>query len=151
MLDLLVPLYPWTKSFHIVSVVAWMAGLFYLPRLYVYHAETAPPGSHPSCIFKTMERRLLKAIMNPALISTWVFGTLLVLTPGVVVWASDGWIWAKLAFVAALTWFHHWCARRRKEFEADANRLSGRTYRIMNEVPTIALLAIVVLVVVKPF
>ena len=151
MVDFLVPLYPWTKALHIISVVAWMAGLFYLPRLFVYHAESAPPGSASSQTFKTMERRLLRAIMNPAMIATWLFGILLVLTPGVVIWSSDGWIWAKLAFVSLLTWFHHWCAGRRKDFDADANRRPGRTYRIMNEVPTVALLAIVVLVVVKPF
>ena len=151
MFDLLIPLYPWTKSLHIVSVVAWMAGLFYLPRLFVYHAASASPGSPSSETFKIMERKLLRAIMNPAMIATWVFGIALVLTPGVVVWSSDGWIWAKLAFVAWLTWFHHWCALRRKDFHVDANRRSGRTYRLMNEVPTVALLAIVVLVVVKPF
>lgn len=149
--DLLVPLYPWTKSLHIVSVVAWMAGLFYLPRLFVYHAEAAEPGTTLSATFKTMERKLLRAIMNPAMIATWFFGLLLVSTPGVVVWSSDGWIWAKLLFVVWLTWFHHWCARRRKEFDSDSNSRTGRTYRIMNEVPTVALLAIVILVVVKPF
>src|SRR5690606_16415649 len=117
-MDFLVPLYPWTKSFHIVSVIAWMAGLFYLPRLFVYHAETAPPGSETSPIFKTMERRLLRAIMNPAMIATYVFGSLLLLTPGVVHW-SDGWIWSKLAFVGLLTWFHHWCGWKRKALEAD--------------------------------
>lgn len=149
-MDFLVPLYPWTKSFHIVSVIAWMAGLFYLPRLFVYHAETAPPGSETSPIFKTMERRLLRAIMNPAMIATYVFGSLLLLTPGVVHW-SDGWIWSKLAFVGLLTWFHHWCGWKRKALEADRDRTSGRTYRIMNEVPTVAVLAIVIFVVVKPF
>ena len=151
MFDLLVPLYPWIKSLHIVSVVAWMAGLFYLPRLFVYHAENAIPDGSASATFKVMERKLLRAIMNPAMIATWLFGILLVLTPGVVIWSSDGWIWAKLAFVVWLTWFHHWCARRRKEFDRDNNTRSGRTYRIMNEVPSVALVAIVLLVVVKPF
>lgn len=149
-MDFLVPLYPWTKSLHIVSVVAWMAGLFYLPRLFVYHAESAPPGSETSPIFKTMERKLLRAIMNPAMIATYTFGILLVLTPGVVYW-GDGWIWAKLAFVGLLTWFHHWCGWKRKALELDRDRTSGRTYRIMNEVPTLALIAIVIFVVVKPF
>lgn len=151
MLDVLLPLYPWTKSLHIVSVVAWMAGLFYLPRLYVYHAEAAPPGSATSEVFKLMELKLLRVIMNPAMVATYLFGVLLVLTPGLVIWSSDGWIWIKLAFVGGLTWFHHWCAKRRKDFDADQNRRPGRVFRIMNEIPTVALLAIVLLVVLKPF
>jgi protoporphyrinogen IX oxidase len=150
-LDFLVPLYPWTKSLHVVSMVAWMAGLFYLPRLFVYHAEAAPAGSETSAVFQVMERKLLRAIMNPAMIATWTFGILLLLTPGVVVWATDGWIYVKLAFVGWLTWFHHWCGWRRKEFERGENTRSGRAYRIMNEVPTLALLVIVVMVIVKPF
>ncbi len=150
-LDFLVPLYPWTKSFHIVAMVAWMAGLFYLPRVFVYHAESAPPGSETSAVFKTMERKLLRLIMNPSMIATWVFGIVLLLTPGTVLWGSDRWIYAKIVLVAALTWFHHWCGLRRKDFEEDANTRSGRRYRIMNEVPTVALLVIIVLVVAKPF
>jgi putative membrane protein len=148
--DFLVPLHPWTKSLHIVSFVAWMAGLFYLPRLFVYHAETAPAGSPISETFKVMERRLLRAIMNPAMIATWLFGIVLLLTPGAVLWSQDLWIYPKLGLVGFLTWFHHWCGRRRRDFEADGNTRSGRTYRIMNEAPTVALLAIVILAVVKP-
>jgi protoporphyrinogen IX oxidase len=149
--DFLMPLYPWTKSLHIVSFVAWMAGLFYLPRLFVYHAETASAGGEMSETFKIMERRLLRAIMNPAMIATWFFGAMLLLTPGAVLWSQDIWIYPKLGLVAFLTWFHHWCGLRRKEFAVDENTRTGKTYRIMNEAPTLALLAIVILAIVKPF
>ena len=148
MIDLIAGFYPWTKAFHIISVIAWMAGLFYLPRLFVYHAEAARPGDARDEIFQVMERRLLRAIMNPAMIATWVFGILLVLTPGIVDWSSV-WPWAKAAGVLALTWFHHWLGLRRKEFAAGASPLSGRTFRIMNELPTLALIVIVFSVVLK--
>ncbi len=141
--------YPWLKAFHILGVVAWMAGLLYLPRLFVYHAD-APVGSAMAETFKTMERRLLRAIMNPAMIASYVFGILLALTPGVVDW-RHGWIYAKLTLVAALTVDHHLLGLWRKEFAADRNRRPARFYRIMNEVPTLLLIAIVILVVVKPF
>jgi protoporphyrinogen IX oxidase len=150
MLDFLAGAYPWTKALHIVSVVAWMAGLFYLPRLFVYHAEKAARGSELSETLKLMEARLLRQIMNPAMIATWTFGAMLVLTPGLVDWRADGWIYVKLAFVLVLTWLHHWLARRRRDFANDANSRSGRQYRIVNEVPTLALLVIVVMVVVRP-
>jgi protoporphyrinogen IX oxidase len=150
MMQILTSLYPWTKALHIMSMVAWMAGLFYLPRVFVYHAERAIPGSEASDIFKVMETKLLRLIMNPAMIATWVFGLLLLATPGVIVWSADLWIYPKLALVGLLTWFHHWCGRRRKEFATDTNARSGRHYRLMNEVPTLALIGIVVLAVVKP-
>jgi putative membrane protein len=145
---MLVTLYPWTKSLHVISVVAWMAGIFYLPRLFVYHAEVAGAAGPTHELFETMERRLLRAIMNPAMMATWVFGLLLVATPGVVDWGMV-WPWTKAAAVLAMTWFHHWCARRRKAFAAGDNALEGRTYRIMNEVPTLLLALIVVSVIVK--
>jgi putative membrane protein len=145
----LAPAYPWIKALHIVSVVAWMAGLLYLPRLFVYHAAAAK-GSEQSETFKTMERRLLRGIMNPAMIAVYVFGILLLLTPGIVEW-SRGWIWAKLALVAGLTAFHHLLGRWRKEFAEDRNPRPQRFYRAVNEVPTLLLIAIVILVVVKPF
>ena len=141
--------YPWIKSFHIVSVVAWMAGLLYLPRLYVYHSM-APVESDLSETFKVMERRLLRGIMTPAMLSTWIFGLLLIGIPGVINWHM-GWIWAKLALVGALTVFHIALARWRGKFSADQNRHSTRFFRLVNELPTLALIAIVVLVVVKPF
>ena len=141
--------YPWIKSLHIVSMVAWMAGLLYLPRLFVYHS-LAPAGSGRSETFKIMERRLQRAIMTPAMIATWGFGLLLAGTPGVVDWRM-GWIWAKLAFVVGLTMFHIVLARWREAFAADRNRHPTRLFRIINELPTVALIAIVILVVIKPF
>jgi protoporphyrinogen IX oxidase len=146
---MLLLLYPWIKALHIVSMVAWMAGLLYLPRLFVYHAD-APPGSPLAETFKTMERRLLHAIMNPAMIATYFFGILLAFTPGVVEWHA-GWIHAKLVLVLALTGYHHMLARWQQDFARDANIRPARFYRIANEVPTLILIAIVILVVVKPF
>jgi putative membrane protein len=148
--DILAAAYPWTKVLHIVSVVAWMAGLFYLPRLFVYHTETAGNCGAMSETFATMERKLLRAIMNPAMIATWIFGLLLAFTPGIVDW-GNGWIYVKLVAVAGLTEFHHWLARRRKEFARGENRFSGRTYRMVNELPLVLLLVIVTMVVVRPF
>ncbi len=141
--------YPWIKSLHIVSMVAWMAGLLYLPRLYVYHS-LAGVGSDQSETFKVMERRLQRGIMTPAMLATWGFGLLLAGTPGVVDWRK-GWIWAKLALVIGLTLFHIALARWRGAFSADQNHYSARFFRMVNELPTIALIAIVLLVVVKPF
>jgi putative membrane protein len=141
--------YPWIKSLHIVSMVAWMAGLLYLPRLYVYHSM-APVESDLSETFKVMERRLLRGIMTPAMLATWVFGLLLAALPGVIDWRM-GWIWVKLALVVGLTVFHIALARWRRKFSVDQNRRSARFFRLINELPTMALIAIVVLVVVKPF
>lgn len=146
--DFLADWYPWTKALHVISVISWMAGLFYLPRLLVYHAEVVGSGNPTDDLFQTMERRLLRAIMNPAMVATWIFGLALVFTPGIVVW-TEVWPWTKAAAVLAMTWFHHWLGLRRKDFAAGQNRLSGRTYRIMNEVPTLLLLIIVVSVIVK--
>jgi putative membrane protein len=142
-------LYPWTKAFHIISVIAWMAGLFYLPRLFVYHVDL-PPGSMESERFKVMEYRLLKQIMNPAMVATWVFGITLVLTPGIVDW-RDGWWHVKLLSVILMTGFHHAMGRWRKDFLNDANRRQARFYRIANEVPTVLMVIIVIMVVVRPF
>ncbi|MEM9044133.1 MAG: protoporphyrinogen oxidase HemJ [Pseudomonadota bacterium] len=150
MLDLLADAYLWVKALHIVSMVSWMAGLFYLPRLFVYHAERATVGSELSETLKVMEYKLLKVIINPAGIATWVFGVLLLMTPGIVDWSS-GWIWLKLGAVIAMTWFHHKLVTWRKDFDADRNERPGRYYRLMNEVPTVLMLVIVVMVEVKPF
>ncbi len=149
-LDLLAAAYPWTKSLHIISVISWMAGLFYLPRLYVHHTERVAIGGETDALFQMMEYKLLKVIMNPAMIATWVFGLALVATPGAVDWGAL-WPYMKAVCVIAMTWFHMWLAARRKEFVAGENHRSGRTYRIMNEVPTVLLLVIVISVVVKPF
>jgi putative membrane protein len=148
-MDWLIPLYPWTKALHIVSLIAWMAGMLYLPRLFVYHCDAAP-GTPASEMLKVMERRLLRAIVNPAMTATILFGITLAATPGVVDW-SRGWIYAKLALVAVMTGVHGLLARWRKDFAADRNRRPARFYRIINEVPTVLMIAIVILVVVKPF
>ncbi|MBD3677404.1 MAG: protoporphyrinogen oxidase HemJ [Rhodobacteraceae bacterium] len=150
MTDFLALAYPWVKSLHVISVIAWMAGLFYLPRLYVYHVESVEKGSKTDEMFQTMERRLLRAIMNPAMIATWIFGVMLAFTPGIVDWAAI-WPYAKGASIVGMTWFHHWLGRRRKEFMRGENTRDGRTYRIMNEVPTILLVVIVVSVIARPF
>lgn len=149
-MDILSTLYPWTKSLHVISVIAWMAGLFYLPRLYVYHTEQVETGSETDTLFQTMERKLLKLIMNPSMIASWLFGLALVATPGVVDWGAV-WPWAKMAAILGMTWFHMWCGARRKEFMAGTNTRSGRDYRLMNEVPTILLIVIVVSVIARPF
>lgn len=149
MFDWLAPLYPWTKSLHLISVFAWMAGLFYLPRLFVYHMGV-PPGDPRSETFKVMERRLLRAIMNPAMIAAWIFGTALVLTPGIVDW-SAGWWHGKMLGIVVMTVVHHDLALARKRFDRDERPRTERAWRILNEVPTLALILIVVMVIVKPF
>ena len=148
MSDLLADLYLWTKSFHIMSVLAWMAGLFYLPRLFVHHTEQSIPGDEKDALFQMMELKLFRLIMNPAMTSTWVFGLLLVFTPGIVDWSSV-WPWTKAASVLAMTWFHHWLGYRRKDFVNGANTRTGRTYRMMNELPTVLMIIIVLSVVLK--
>ena len=140
-------LYEVLKALHIVAVIAWMAGLLYLPRLFVYHAE-AGPGTPQSETFKVMERRLMRAIMNPAMVAVWVFGLLLA-------WQGNWWIapWfhGKMLLVALLTVVHHVYARWRKDFEADRNTKPARTFRYWNEVPTLLMIGIVFVVVLKPF
>ena len=140
-------LYEILKALHIVSVIAWMAGLLYLPRLFVYHAE-AGPGTPQSETFKVMERRLLRAIMNPAMIAVWVFGLLLAWQGN---WWMAPWFHGKMLLVALLTVVHHVYARWRKDFEADRNTKPARTFRYWNEVPTLLMIGIVFLVVLKPF
>lgn len=142
-------LYPWTKAFHVISMVAWMAGMFYLPRLFVYHCDV-PRGSAESERFKVMERRLLKQIVNPAMIATWSFGILLVLTPGIIDW-SWGWWHVKLAAVLAMSAFHGNLVGWRRNFLEDRNTKPQRFYRIANEVPTLLLALIVIMVIVRPF
>lgn len=149
--DLLSALHPWTKALHVAAVIAWMAALLYLPRLYVYHAERGRPGSELSETLKVMERRLLRGIMNPAMIAAWILGFMVAFTPGVVDWRGDGWFHAKLVLVALMTLYHHAAARWRRAFAEDRNTHSGRYFRLMNEVPAAMMLAIVILVVVRPF
>jgi putative membrane protein len=146
--DFLLEWYFWVKALHVISVIAWMAGLFYLPRLYVYHVEQVEPGSATEVMFQTMERRLLKGIINPASIAAWVFGLMLVFTPGLVNW-GDVWPWTKAASVLGMTWFHHWLGWRRKDFLAGKNSVTGRQYRMMNELPTVLMCIIVFSVIVR--
>jgi protoporphyrinogen IX oxidase len=145
-------LYGWVKAVHIIAVIAWMAGMLYLPRLFVYHCA-AEQGSVQSETFKVMERRLLRAIINPAMIATWVFGLWLAwLGPDSHYgWFASGWLQAKFALVILLSAVHGLFARWVKAFGADSNRHSQRFYRIINEIPTVLMIAIVILVVLKPF
>ena len=136
----------WVKALHVVAVISWMAGLLYLPRLMVYHCA-AERGSVQSETFKVMERRLLRAIMNPAMIVVWITGPWLAWQMG---YLSEHWFWAKFALVCLLTVAHHVLALRVKDFAADKNTRDHRYYRIINEVPTALMLAIVVFVIVRP-
>ena len=137
----------WLKALHVIAVISWMAGLLYLPRLFVYHCE-ADKGSKQPETFKLMEQRLLRGIMNPAMIVVWITGPLLAWQAGMY---RDGWLLAKFACVVLLTGYHHALGVWRKAFAEDRNRRDARFYRLMNEVPTLIMVAIVVLVVVKPF
>lgn len=141
--------YLWFKAVHVFAVIAWMAGMLYLPRLYVYHAD-AEPGSDKAETFKIMERRLLRAIMNPSMIMAFIFGGLMLATPGFVDWGL-GWIWVKLAMIAVMATIHGLYARWRRDFEADRNTRPARFYRLWNEAPTIPLIVIIIMVIVKPF
>ncbi len=145
-------MYQWVKAFHIIAVIAWMAGMLYLPRLFVYHCA-AGKGSVQSETFKVMERRLLRAIINPAMIATWLLGLWLAWhgPDSRYGWFAFGWLDAKLVLVLALSGLHGFFARWVKAFAADANLHSQRFYRIINEVPTILMIGIVILAVVKPF
>src|SRR5262245_13014078 len=143
--------YPWIKAFHLIAAMAWMAGMLYLPRLFVYHCE-AEPGSKQSETFKVMERRLLKGIINPAMIAAWILGLSLALW---LVWARGwqvpGWLYAKVALVLALSAVHGFLVRWTRDFAADRNTRSPKFYRVVNELPAVLMVAIVILVVVKPF
>ena len=147
--EFLAGFYPWIKALHVIAVISWMAGMLYLPRLFVYHVDAAP-GSDKSETFKVMEQRLLRAIINPAMGLAWIFGLLMLATPGTVDW-SEGWIYVKLAAVVLMSGLHGQLSRWRKDFEADRNRRSARFYRLVNEVPTVLLIVIVIMVIVKPF
>ncbi len=148
-MDISATAYLWIKALHIISVMSWMAGLLYLPRLFVYHAA-AEPGSDKSETLKIMERRLLRAIMNPAMIAAYLFGGLMVAAqwPAIL---SEGWLQAKLALVVLMTIAHHYMALWRKDFAADRNARPERFFRFANEIPTLLMIGIVILVVVKPF
>jgi len=145
-------MYQWVKAFHIIAVIAWMAGMLYLPRLFVYHCA-AEKGSVQSETFKVMERRLLRAIINPAMVATWVLGLWLAWhgPDSRYGWFASGWLETKLVLVLLLSALHGLLARWSKDFAADHNRHSAKFYRIINEIPTVLMIAIVILAVVKPF
>jgi putative membrane protein len=140
-------IYEWIKALHVIAVIAWMAGMLYLPRLFVYHCG-AETGSRQSETFKLMERRLLKAIINPAMIVTWLAGLYLAWAGH---WLSAGWLHGKFLLVVMLSGVHGFFSRCVKDFAADRNLRSQKFYRIINEVPTVLMIGIVILVVVKPF
>jgi putative membrane protein len=140
-------MYQWLLAFHIIAVIAWMAGMLYLPRLFVYHCE-ADPGSRQSETFKVMERRLLNAIINPAMIATWLLGLWLAWSGG---WLAAPWLHVKVVLVLAMSGVHGMLSRYVKDFAADKNRKSQKFYRIINEVPTVLMILIVLVVVLKPF
>lgn len=149
MQDMLAEYYLWLKALHLIAVISWMAGIFYLPRLYVYHAD-AEKGSELSETLKIMERKLLKIIMNPAMIAAWILGILLLkANPGVM--TGQGWMHAKLALVLGMSGFHGYLAYMRKVFLRDENKKSHKFFRKINEVPTLLMIAIVILAVIKPF
>ena len=148
MSDLLYLFYPWVKSLHIISVIAWMAGLFYLPRIFVYHVERAEEGDKLDATFQIMERKLFRLIMVPSMIASWFFGLILMSIPGVVEWGSM-WPWAKAFSVIGMTLFHFWLGWKIEEFSFGENTLTGRQYRLMNEVPTILMIIIVLSVIVR--
>jgi putative membrane protein len=140
-------MYDWLKAFHVIAVIAWMAGMLYLPRLFVYHCE-AEPGSKQSETFKVMERRLMRGIINPSMIAVWLLGLWLAWDSGF--WRA-GWMHAKFAAVLVLSGLHGYLSRWRRDFERDQNRHTAKFYRIVNEIPAVLMVVIVVLVIVKPF
>ena len=145
----LLDVYPWVKALHLISAIAWMAGMLYLPRLFVYHCDVAP-GTAESERFKVMEGRLLRLIVNPAMVATWSFGLLLVATPGVIDWHA-GWWHVKFLCVILMSAVHGILSARRRAFLQDRNTRSQRYYRVLNEVPTLLMIVIVVMVIVRPF
>lgn len=148
MSEMLLSYYRWLMALHLIAVIAWMAGMLYLPRLFVYHAD-AEKGSDKSETFKVMERRLLRLIINPAMIAAFVFGILMIVAnPGLM---QMGWFHAKLGLVLLMTAVHGFFARWRKQFARDENTRPAKFYRIWNEVPTLLMILIVILVIVKPF
>ena len=149
MAEILGSLYLWVKALHVVAVISWMAGMFYLPRLFVYHVERGAVGSELDDVFQVMERKLLKLIMTPAMVVAWICGLILIAMGGMDFAAV--WSWLKIGAVIGMTITHFWLDKRRQEFIQGANTRTGRTYRLVNEVPTVLMLIIVVMVIVRPF
>jgi len=149
MIEMSATAFLWIKALHIISAIAWVAGMLYLPRLFIYHCD-AEPGSQLSETFKIMERRLLRTIINPAMVCTFVFGGILLANLDAEAW-GDSWLHAKLIFVVILAGMHGMFSHWRRDFEADNNQRSGKFYRAMNEIPTALMVGIIIFVVVKPF
>lgn len=143
-------MYEWIKAFHLIAVISWMAGMLYLPRLYVYHAQSRPK-SEASEMLKVMERRLLRLIINPAMIATWGLGIWLVTLYGWENLKTAGWFHVKVSMIILLQICHAAFARWRKDFAADRNKHTARFYRIANEIPTVLMAVIILMVIVKPF
>ena len=139
----------WVKALHVISVIAWIAGMMYLPRLFVYHAA-AEKGSIQSETFKIMERRLYRGIITPAMALTWIFGLAMVLTPGIIDW-HEGWVWVKAVSVILLSGIHGYYGRQVRNFAADRNERPQGFFRIVNELPFVLVIIIVIMVIVKPF
>ncbi len=148
MSDILIVLYPWIKSLHLISVISWMAGLFYLPRIFVYHVERSDGKDQINEVFLIMEKKLHSFIMTPAMIVSWICGFLLAATPGIINF-SHMWVWVKLLAIIAMTIFNIWLGLKISDFKTNNNTLSGKQYRLLNEVPTILLVIIIVSVVLK--
>lgn len=149
-MDFLTGGYLWLKAIHLIAVISWLAGLLYLPRLFIYHCD-AENGSVQSETFKVMEQRLYKAIMTPAMVATWIFGGLLLSIPGIVDWQAEYWIYPKLCLVLLLSGFHGFLGKQVKQFAADRNLRPARFFRVINEIPALIMVFIVILVIVKPF
>ncbi len=143
-------LYPWIKAVHVMAVISWMAGLFYLPRLFVYHVEQAKDKPERAEMFQIMERKLFRGIMNPAMNVTWICGLAMVLIGGSAIYGT-GWFGVKFLCVLLMSWFHNWCGRERKSLALGQFNHDGKYYRLMNEIPTILMVVIVIMVIVKPF
>ena len=148
MSDILIVLYPWIKSLHLISVISWMAGLFYLPRIFVYHVERSDGKDQINEVFLIMEKKLHSFIMTPAMIVSWICGFLLAATPGIIDF-SHMWVWVKLLAIIAMTLFNIWLGLKISDFKTNNNTLSGKQYRLLNEVPTVLLVIIIVSVVLK--
>ncbi len=148
MTEILTSLYPWIKCLHIIAVISWMAGLFYLPRIFVYHVERSNGKDQLNDVFLVMEKKLHSFIMNPAMILSWICGILLSLTPGIIDF-SELWVWVKLVSIIGMTLFNIWLGIKIVDFQDGNNSLSGKQYRLLNEIPTILLVSIVVSVIIK--
>ena len=149
-MDILSTLYPWIKSLHIIAVISWMAGMLYLPRLFVFHVETYPSHCNLDESIVRWGRLFVIRIIKPAMTITWICGALMLMTPGIIDWTA-GWIWVKLASVTAMSGFHGFLSKQRKLLAAGERPYTGRQYRMLNEVPTVLMIIIVVMVIARPF